>query len=289
MDNIVDRKAAFQEALALEKKRREQTQAARDRLAEIAETTGNDMRARGRIKEERALNWVYRWGWSTPGIIDSWCGAANRNTSTNLVKKGLLKAIETGWDGTKNRPKKILTLTDLGLSFAVEKAANLVKYKGSFSSINLLHLRHYFYAQLMTLNAASNGEIIDFQTEAEFNEKSEKNEKRPDVLWHLPSGEVAAIEVELTEKHGPQLLKFVDDSTMQLYMDEAQTGHAPLYTRLIIASTSEGILKRYRAVFAPGLETRQPIKNEAGRWVSQPSGWKIPRDIDDKISYRLLD
>ncbi|MGN6315785.1 hypothetical protein [Trinickia sp.] len=288
MDNI-DRQAAFREAMAKDKERREQTQAARARLAEIVETTGGNMRARGRIKEEKALNWVYRWGWSTPGIIDLWCGAANRNTSTNLVKKGLLKTTETGWDGTKNRPKKILTLTDLGLSFAVEKATNLVKYKGSFSSINLLHLRHYFYAQLMTLNAVSNGEIIDFQTEAEFNEKSEKNEKRPDVLWHLPSGEVTGVEVELTEKHGHDLLKFVDDSTMQLYMDEAQTGHAPLFTRLIIASTSQGILKRYQAAFAPGLETRQPVKNEAGRWVSRPSGWKIPRDIGGKISYQLLD
>ncbi|MFP6557884.1 hypothetical protein WJ542_06065 [Paraburkholderia sp. B3] len=72
-------------------------------------------------------------------------------------------------------------------------------------------------------------------------------------------------------------------------MDEAQTGHSPLFTKLIIASTSEGILKQYRTAFAPGLETRQPVKNEAGRWVSRPSGWKIPRDIDGKISYRLLD
>ncbi|MEX3954410.1 hypothetical protein [Trinickia sp. EG282A] len=133
------------------------------------------------------------------------------------------------------------------------------------------------------------GEIIDLRTEAEFGEKSEKNEKRPEVLWHLPGGEVVGVEVELSDKHGDDLLKFVDDSTMQLYRDEAQTGHAPLFTRLIIASTSKGILERYQAAFAPGLETRQPVKNEAGHWVSQPSGWKIPRDINEKISYRLLD
>jgi hypothetical protein len=156
-------------------------------------------------------------------------------------------------------------------------------------SINLLHLRHYFYAQKMTFNALIDGEIVGFETEAEFGEKSAKGAKRPDILWHFPNGDVAAVEVELNEKYGHHLHKFVDDCTMQMYMDEAKTARSPLFTRLIIASTSEGILKRYRSAFEPGVETRQPIKNEAGRWVTQRSGWKIPSDIHDKVSYRHLD
>jgi len=289
----IDRQAAFRAAMAAEndkqKKRRDQTQAARTRLVEIGETHGKNMRERGRIKEERALEWVYRWGWTTPGILDFWCGARNRNLSTNLVKKGKLKVTETGWDGTKNRPKKILTLTDFGLSLAVEKATNLVKYSTNMGSINLLHLRHYFYAQKMTFHALVDRKIIGFETEAEFGEKSEKGAKRPDILWHLPSGEIAGVEVELNDKYGHHLHKFVDDCTMQLYMDEAETGRAPLFTRLIIASTSEGILKRYKSAFEPGLETRQAVKNEAGRWVTKRSGWKIPSDVLDRVTFQLLD
>jgi len=64
---------------------------ARQALADSGITT----RELGRERIRLALDWVYRWGWSSPSTIDLLSGAQRRGLSAKLVKSGLMVETKT--------------------------------------------------------------------------------------------------------------------------------------------------------------------------------------------------
>jgi len=81
-----------------------------------AALNGQSSRARGTQKMHQALSWVYRWGWSTPTILDALTGNKATGLSARLVRRGLLRKTRTESGGIlQGVPAWFLTLTNTGL------------------------------------------------------------------------------------------------------------------------------------------------------------------------------
>ena len=163
---------------------------------------GMSPRARGKQKEQLALNWIYRWGWSAPSVIDSLAGNVGRGLSSRLVKRGLLIETRTGNGGiTKGVPSKILTLTRTGLN-DVERLLNedeLLPYELDPHKIKQDFLRHGLCTQKVTANVMRNEKFVGFQSEKEIQRTAEAGVKQHDVIWHLDNSTIG-VEIELTAK-----------------------------------------------------------------------------------------
>jgi len=179
---------------------------ARQSMAEA----GISPRTRGVEKQRTALDWIYRWGWTSPSVLDSVAGGVRSSLSSRLVKKGLLKSTKTeSGGGLKDIPMQILTLTELGCEEVERLRDDLIQYELNPYKIDQTKLRHDQLAQKATIAALNNKSIVDFKTPRELSARSEKNMKQPDVLWILAEGMRMGIEVELSAKWERKLDEFV--------------------------------------------------------------------------------
>jgi hypothetical protein len=81
----------------------------------VAKMNGKTPLQIGAEKTQTALNWVYRWGWSSPFTVDMLGGSARRGLAARLVKNGLLRSTRTQSGGAvRGVPAQILTLTETG-------------------------------------------------------------------------------------------------------------------------------------------------------------------------------
>ena len=222
---------------------------------------GKTTRQLGRERIYFALDWVYRWGWSSPSVVDMTTGAARRGLCAKLVKAGLL--IETKTAAGKileDLPSKIVTLSEEGLAY-IEKhkeEQELMEYPLNPYRVNQSLLRHDLLAQRATIKNLLEGKIQSFKTPRELSDKSLKGVKQPDVLWVNEAGRRIAAEVELSAKFGRKL----DDFVWSIVLSLSQIGdRAPLFDRCIVVSDSDAIIKRYRAAFQPGAIVNRWIKD----------------------------
>ena len=183
---------------------------AKMRMARQEILNGQSPRERGDEKMRLALDWIYRWGYSSPKVIELIGGAARSGLSARLVKRGLLRSTRTeSGGGLKGVPDVILTLTELGQQ-EIERVSNkLLQYDQDPYRVNQLKLRHDTLAQTATAKALTNGSIQDFRTERELAQRSQQGVKQPDVLWAMDDLRVA-VEIELTAKWDRLLDQFVD-------------------------------------------------------------------------------
>jgi len=137
-------------------------------LAELREelkAQGKTTRQLGRERIYFALDWIYRWGWSSPSMIDMTTGAMRRGLCAKLVKAGLL--IETKTAAGKileDIPSKIVTLSEDGLAY-VEKHKDekeLMDYPLNPYRVNQALLRHDLLAQRATIRNLQAGKIEPF-------------------------------------------------------------------------------------------------------------------------------
>jgi len=255
---------------------------ARQAMAEA----GISPRARGVEKQRTALDWIYRWGWTSPSVLDSVAGGVRSSLSSRLVKKGLLKATKTeSGGGLKDIPMQILTLTELGCEEVERLREDLIQYELNPYKIDQTKLRHDQLAQKATIAALNNKTIIDFKTPRELSAKSEKNMKQPDVLWILAEGMRMGIEVELSAKWERKLDEFVYSCIKALKRTQE---HEPQFDFIGLMSDSRAILKRYTEAFKPGSPLVIWKKNDRGFW-SQDKTVKIPEWVDGKIICEFLD
>jgi len=249
---------------------------------------GKTTRQLGRERIYFALDWVYRWGWSSPSVVDMTTGAARRGLCAKLVKAGLL--IETKTAAGKileDLPSKIVTLSEEGLAY-IEKhkeEQELMEYPLNPYRVNQSLLRHDLLAQRATIKNLLEGKIQSFKTPRELSDKSLKGVKQPDVLWVNEAGRRIAAEVELSAKFGRKL----DDFVWSIVLSLSQIGdRAPLFDRCIVVSDSDAIIKRYRAAFRPGATVHRWIKNNQSHWKIDKT-LNVPEYIQGKMLWQKID
>lgn len=239
----------------------------------------------GREKTHQALDWVYRWGWSSAAVLDGLSGAKRRGLAARLVKRGLLRATRTRSGGAlQGVPIFILTLTPLGLIEVEHLRDSTLDYKLDPYRYNQSLLRHDLLAQEKTLAALRQGKISDFLTEAEFAKRSMPGHKQPDVIWLFHDNKRSGIEIELSAKWGRGLDQFVSACVRALL--PGPDSHCPL-EHIGIFTDSEAIKRRYQAALRVGACYTEWQKDAQGKWV-KAGNHEVPPELAGRVICRLV-
>lgn len=260
-----------------------------EKLARAREATkGISPRARGEEKARVALDWIYRWGWSSPAILDLVTGGNRTGLSARLVRRKLVASTKTAsGGGAKGVPIYMLTLTTQGLEEVERFREELVRYELDPYRIDQSKLRHDHISQKATGESLKNGAIKDFRTPNELASQSAKGIKQPDVLWLRTDGQRMGIEVELTAKWDRKLDQFVMAClhSLQKSSDASKPNEVD---EVAIVTDSMAILKRYTKAFEPGERLPRWTKNERGLWV-QKDVIEVPAWVEGKVVCELID
>ena len=253
----------------------------------VAKLNGKTPLQVGIEKTKTALDWVYRWGWSSPSTLDMLGGSARRGLSARLVKNGLLRSTRTQCGGAvRGVPNFILTLTETGQAEVERFCENLLPYeRDPYKAVHQQKLRHDHLAQMATARTVIEGKIAGFKTEKELAEESSKGVKQPDIVWLL-GNILMGLEVELTGKFGRQLDQFVYGCIHALIGNASQR---PRFHRIAIVTDSPAIKKRYEQAFAPGAKYQVWSKNSRGYWVSENQVRTVPDNIKGRIQCQLIE
>lgn len=235
---------------------------------------------RGFEKLILALNWVYRWGYSFPTVLDKAGNVKARGLSAKLVKQGLLKSTKTALSGGfKGVPNQMLTLTDEGVRVMENHVDLQYAYETDPYRIRQDQLRHYFITQSVTMRAINESKIESFKTEKEYVNYSLSGVKQPDVVWIRSDQLKFGIEVELTGKWDRKLNQFVESCVAAIKTNEE--GSSAL-DYIIIFGESDALIKRYKQSFASGKVHAKWIKDDRGYW--QKSGeFAVPNWVSGRL------
>ena len=248
--------------------------------------TGLSPRARGDEKTRIALDWLYRWGWSSPSVLDLTTGGTRSNLVQKLIKNQLVKSTRTqAGGGIKGVPSQMLTLTSFGIEQAEARSETLIPYEIDPYRINQSLLRHDEIMQRATAQAIKNKIIINFKTPRELAIASEKEIKQPDAIWIENNGARVGIEVELSAKWERKLDQFVRSCLTSLLPNSSPTYRVD---KIYLISDSKAIIKRYDAAFEPGQLLTTWEKDERGIWKIKEKN-KVPEWAEGKIVCHLIE
>jgi hypothetical protein len=254
--------------------------------AEKVKSSGKSTREIGRERILFALNWVYRWGWSSPSVIDQLGGSTRRGLSAKLVKAELLTETKTAAGKiAEDIPSKFVTLTEIGVSLVEKhkKEDDLLDYPFLRNpyKVNQALLRHDLIAQKATSKNLATQKISNYKTPLEIQTKSSLSNKQPDCVWVSTDNRQIAVEIELTAKFARKLDEFVWSIVLAL----AQVGErAPLYDNFIIVSDSSTLITRYKNAFKPNATVNIWKKDTQSHWKISDTR-KVPDFIYPKIMW----
>jgi hypothetical protein len=259
-----------------------------ERLAKArAAMQGMSPRARGAEKAKVALDWIYRWGWASPNMLDLVTDGKRTGLAARLVRLKLVTSTKTeSGGGVKGIPIFMLTLTQLGIEEVERWREDFFEYDIEPYRIDQTKLRHDQIAQTATMSALKNKTIYDFKTPREVAAKSAKEVKQADAIWIQNDGKRIGIEVELSAKHSRKLDQFVWSCIKSLQ----KTPNNPKPNEVdavALVSDSPAILKNYSDAFKVGETLQLWEKNERGFW-SHGSTIKVPEWIKGKFVCQLI-
>lgn len=237
----------------------------------------------GQIKAQKALLWVYRWGWSTSTILEIVGGAKGSGLAARLVRRGLLKATKTEAGPAAGAPVAILTLTQEGQNQCekfIENESDLLEYQLDPYRVDQSKIRHNELAQRATAKNLLDGSIVDYITEQMASAKSEKNVKQHDIIWICDNGEKIGVEVEISAKWARKLDEFVLSCIKSI--------HAKKVNEIYIATDSKAIQNRYAVAFEVGHIFGKWEKSELG-FSKKVGTYKVPDFMEGVVSCILLD
>jgi hypothetical protein len=243
-------------------------------------------RARGKEKTRIALDWIYRWGWSSPSTLDLATGGKRTGLAARLTRQKLIKSTRTeSGGGVKGIPIHMLTLTSIGLDEVERLREDLIQYELDAFKIDQTKLRHDEIAQRATADGLKKETIKNFKTPKELAAKSEKGIKQPDVLWIDVNGQRIGVEVELSAKWDRKLDQFVYSCIRSLSNNETPVNKVDV---VAIASDSKAIISRYKQAFAPGAILKIWEKTERGFWI-QTKQHLVSSSTESKILWHFIE
>lgn len=244
---------------------------------------GQSPHARGEKKRRDVLKWVFRWGYSSAEVIRQVAGQKAKGYAVGLVKKGWLVQTKT----SSGMPRYIYTLSKAGQQEAERLADKLHRYpEDDPYRINQQQTRHYLLAQQSTMEALTDGSIVEYETERMFSELGDKaGEKRPDIQWTLASGKHIGVEIELSAKWDRRLDQFILGIARAL---KSADGSPPRYARFAVVTDSPAIARRYKEAMQPYSELKLWKRNQRLHWEVEKVA-KVPDWLIEKVTFKLLE
>lgn len=240
---------------------------------------------KGQERTQKAVEWIYRWGWASPTTLEILAGTQRSGLSQRLIKNQLLTSTKTLSRRTeKFLPGSFLTLTPTGKHLAEVNRDSQMPYECRPERINQNHLLHDEMAQRATAERLAAGTITDYLTEREMQGRSANAIKNPDVAWIYPDGLKVSVEIELSPKWERDLDVFVHSTLVSL---STQKGPAR-FDRMVLVTDSPAICKRYQAAFLPGATFSLWKKNDKGRWAAVQEA-TVPSWSTERIMWKLID
>ena len=239
-------------------------------------------------KMQLCLDWIYRWGCSSVGVLDILLNVQRAGFPAKLVKSGLLSSTTTESGGlARGIPAAYLVLTDAGLSEALRFASELLQYNTNPLWVKQPLLRHNLLVQRITANALVAGSIADYKTEQQSAAKSRSGIKQPDVMWYTAAGTKIGVELELTAKWYRQFDEFI------LRVVRLLTKENPGADKVVFATDSPAILDRYRSAFTAGNKVPLWREDNNKHWIiakenKQVKTFSVP-NLEGKIQWILIE
>lgn len=237
------------------------------RAALEAALAGRTSREVGREKDLAALRWVYRWGWSSPAVVDLVASPGRRGVCARLRKRGLLVAHPTpGGGGLKGVPAEVVLLSEDGVAEVeaeLPESAILPYPPSDGRAVPWHQIRHDTLVQLWTARKLAADTITDYTTPRELMGRPSGNGvKQPDAVWWLADdGLAVAVELELTAKKDRELHQAALAIITAVHPGSDTKANGP-YDAVAILSHSQALLDRYRRLLTPGATI---TKYERGR------------------------
>lgn len=254
--------------------------------AAVLATTGHHTRALGDALTGMALLWVWRWGWSSPSLIDYiTLDSGRRGKAARLVARGLLKRTDYG-HGLPDTPRQILTLTDLGVQ-ELCRLQSEINPELAEVKIRWNQIRHDYLVQcLVAEKYAQHLGKLDYRSGPELALRFQSG-KIPDAVIGR-----AAIELELTPKK-PSEMSMAVIGLADLY----QTG---VIKGVLIFSPIAAVLTSYEKYLAPGRklqswrrdpEKRVQLKGDEVRLTKIPpiEFWRIQNSTPNFLHRNSFD
>jgi hypothetical protein len=248
---------------------------------------GKSSLERGKERESKALDWIYRWGWASSTTLETLVGSASKKSglAQRLIKNQLITSTKTiSRRSEKYLPTSFLTLSLEGKRVVERTRESFLEYDLRPERINQNLLAHDEMAQRATADRLLTGEITGFLTEKEMRQKSENGIKNPDVVWIFPNMKVS-VEIELSPKWGRDIDVFVRSTLISLNPN-AREG-PPRFDHLVVVTDNQAIFDRYQKAFSPGAKYFTWSKNNMGRWTEQEEK-HVPPWTEEKISWKIL-
>ena len=239
---------------------------------------------KGKERTQKAIDWIYRWGWASPTTLEMLAGTKRSGLALRLVKNQLLVSTKTLSRRTeKFLPGTFLTLTPTGKHLAEVNRDHQMQYECRPERINQNHLLHDEMAQRATAERMAAGTIKDYLTEKEMQGRSLNCVKNPDIAWIYPDGLRVSVEIELSPKWERDLDTFVHSTLLSL---STKSGPAR-FDRMVLVTDSAAIFKRYQAAFLPGANYSLWKKNEKGRWTAGQKA-QVPSWSNERIMWKMI-
>lgn len=262
-------------------------EAKKNRIAKAQEAakamreSGLSPRERGHQRTLQALDWVYKWGWTSSTILELLTGQSVSTLTARLVKSGLLRATVTeSAGGIPDIPRRFFTLTQIGLDTIMKQQTVLIDYDIRPERVNQEKLKHDGLAQSGTARLLQTGKISDYFTESMLAAKSEKNKKQHDVVWLWLDGKKTGVEIELTPKWTRKLDQFIHSNLLSI--EEKKVDNIRIY------SDAQPTVERYQEVFAPKEKYSIWRKNDKNFYDAMETR-EVPAWTKEKIQCFLIE
>ena len=229
-----------------------------------------------------AVLWVYKFGYSSPFVINLICGGKTHAFAHLLIKKGILVATRTASGGAVlGVPAVMLTLSKIGLSLAVQYAQVALEYQEDAYRINQDYLRHGILIQSLTAQRLIEGRISGYITESErmVSEKSTGHKKQHDIVWINKLGERYGVEIELTGKWSHKLDHFVWSCVESL----SPRAGAHQVIQVLIFTDADALVEHYKTAFKEGAEIKKWIQDKTTKKQVVSEKGKIDKETSQSI------
>ncbi len=257
-------------------------------IAQRIKDAGTTSRKMGAEKRAKALSWVYRWGWSSPTLVDDYVSPGRRGLVKGLVDQGYLASYPNpAGGGDRGNPRQAICLTEKGQSFVegyLETRDELLPQRRE-DDIPWRQLRHDYLVQQASVDAIKAGKIKDALSPKQLSQQSRAGIKQPDAIWILVSGQRAAIELELTRKKPGLEENQTVAALVNSISTEAGDGKVDM---VIIVSHSKAILDTYEHLLQPNRTVRLYTRDAQRKWV-ESGKMNIPTSISEKFMYHKID
>jgi len=197
------------------------------RFRNLISTCDNNRRL-GQLRLYSALDWCFRWQFTTAEQIAALLTSRDRRHYRWLAsweRHGLIRRTPT----LSPIAREIITLTPFGVTTLQSALGNigddelLLRYQHDVSRINLNNLTHSIAVQMAVLLLVGANKIDRYATEHELSQISRKGVKQPDAILGNSENVHIALEVELTPKNR-RLLDQAIAANLNLIRNKEATG-----------------------------------------------------------------